>query len=81
MGIWRVIGRRRRRRRRRRRSGFGLKGRGKGGIGGLSTLPMPVLINQARVITKPAPKGLLLRALAIFLPAALWRAVFMLEAI
>eukprot|EP00983_Pelagomonas_calceolata_P062188 1147165-Pelagomonas_calceolata.AAC.2 len=40
----------------------------------LSLLPMPVL-------TKPAPQGLLLRALMIILPAILWRSVSMLEMI
>eukprot|EP00983_Pelagomonas_calceolata_P013331 426001-Pelagomonas_calceolata.AAC.1 len=38
----------------------------------LSSLPMSVL-------TKPAPQGLLLRALMIILPPTLWRSVFMLE--
>eukprot|EP00983_Pelagomonas_calceolata_P061172 1146712-Pelagomonas_calceolata.AAC.2 len=40
----------------------------------LSPLPMSMF-------TKPAPQGLLLRALMIILPATLWRSIFMLEMI
>eukprot|EP00983_Pelagomonas_calceolata_P046242 1140070-Pelagomonas_calceolata.AAC.5 len=40
----------------------------------LSSLPMSVL-------NKPAPQGLILRALIVILPATLWRPVFMLEMI